>query len=1457
VAFLSTAGTTDVPLIRWRIMVSTGLLARSRPSDLPLPRALRPSANLFVCAIALAAVASCGGDDSEPPPQATRAQQLFDEPSTCGASFLDGSGACRGPWAYQVYATPCYNEGRDPLCGQEPEPYNLTCLHAELGLSASTSASVDCVSCAKSLLISKCNIVAANFRGTVKGDRTIVIDAHAVTQYSRIDPNGWSGECGVTLTNAGIGPDAACGTGTRMRDKLCRLARFGEAPKGTCGTAPALLASASGKSRAQLALELPYLDPATPQCSTLEGSPVGAQRFADAVARLSSTHPFWTALPAPTADEDAARGELAKQAKLMFELGITSPAVNLDEVRALYANVDQEVSCGVAARPPVTPACQSWGTTNGVNAALGLCQRMLSSHVAPAVFTGELDRCLDVLGNPAFADSSACGLEYRGVAEELEEKLLTKALGDLNVVAGGTTLTGLDATLRRIDRWYTGAALALTSTPEALSDATARVLRAFWDRAYQGGGAAVAFPGGDAGSSAAAAQLATLSGSRLETDRQILAAAFASPAPLDEVPLLLLTADTLTPLYERLRAAAPLYDFACRIIATCGESDANEATRLLRLIGAIGNDVALGQALAASASVRAPWLNTFTALRASRPALERAYRKATGRPDASLDELYSENVVPAAASLKEAVFNASAMWTSYQGHGVLLPRDGTQLRASMSEAARAGTVSLFSQSKADLTANREGYQRTRGDVANIILSRINNQQYQDRLNSERALMGRDYDDLGEDLSGLMHSQDQAEQQIGRFLAIYNERAKAGWVDNYQVSGEPHTIAVSAAQARGNGEPVTVVSQIATLAVRDPQDSAQPWHLDVAKGDMLSVAVTGAWAPTCALRSTPVIGPTGPRSVIDPTNALTGPEGYTFTWETNAFRAHEYSSSDFATQSSTTSLCANAKAGLENPIYGGGSVSGSYCRSWQTGHTETTTDSTGTRLSYGAHFAGGMRIPGTPLAQLPGGSLLLVEVETRADGDHIRDVRVVRPQSTFVFRGAGKAYLLVNDKAGCTLNPSELAVTYVHAKPAAVASQSLVEAMATVLTNLQTQKRAYLDQGSITPSELSALHNSAYDQLRAACNGCNLSAYPEPVRGMFDAWLSAELAAIERQTRIAAAERALDRLVLRVVALESDLAGAANGSRLLSLMTTWQLGNLAFHQLREKSDLVLEIGTDYMLPLLHVRYPQGLTLLRTSSATELSNLRQIDWTLPFDEQLVRLEAVASAVATRVAQATLIGGQASAPLIVAFPKPVAVGGTPRPAITGAVVAAPERLTGVWEPCGADWCLKANPVFTIEPSDVYGQLSVGLGCGEAAPIVRSLAVFAANSGASGNASWNATPRRFDNVRAADISFPTEAGVRGYRIGGPLTALTSARVRTLAGTSTEAWTSFNTYARADRDFDGTSPFGSFAVNVGSMATSATAPFASAHTMVVVIDVETRAATSALSGVAPCGATL
>jgi hypothetical protein len=341
---------------------------------------------------------SCGREDE--PQLAKQEAAVLEEQSTCSAELLGG--ACRGPWAY--HDKPCYRFGQHPSCPPETYTYVKSCFHAEPGLTSTGSKDLECggSGCTYSFLNGRCGAAAIARANTALGDRSIIGETHSLSNFAHEDDGRRTAYCQYTLNNAGTSQHAQiCGLGTGTRDGSCRTPALGLAPASECGTSIELQSSVSGLFKAQLQANDVNADLETAQCSTLEDVAVGPQRLVDSVARSSATDAFWSTLPASTAEEAAARADLVKQAKLMFELGVSSPAANLDEVRTLYsASPDQEFGCGVPARAPVSDGCRTWGASDSIDGALGLCQRMLSSHVAPSVFAAEMDRCLDVLQRP-------------------------------------------------------------------------------------------------------------------------------------------------------------------------------------------------------------------------------------------------------------------------------------------------------------------------------------------------------------------------------------------------------------------------------------------------------------------------------------------------------------------------------------------------------------------------------------------------------------------------------------------------------------------------------------------------------------------------------------------------------------------------------------------------------------------------------------------------------------------------------------------------------------------------------------------------------------------------------------------------------------------------------------------------------------------------------------------------
>ncbi len=1432
---------------------------------------------------------------------------LGGETTACTPSMLSWSdptstsSACGGPWLYRDYAHPCYNLGTDGfICGWNTTTC-LSCLHDEIGRTAGTSqdVSIGCRTIApkgcSGTLQAACNTAATRFKSSVQGNTVNVIASGALTgaiSVEDVDTGIFERHqtCQITLQNAAYGASPKCTSGTtttcKTSARTCRSPSFGTAPLGQCGTDTSTWVSsqAGGQSRASLQAADPYANVAPDQstCTTFEQLPIGTA--AEAQARVAQTLPLldpaapqWATVTAPPSVEASARDVIVRELELLFELeGNLLTEEQRKSIRALYdLRPDVAASCGGPATGAVSDACVPFGAAAGLNGMVGLCRRLESSHVPAAVLDEEVPGCLGLLTHPALRGTDACVGEYRSAIETIAESLIDRQLAALAPGSGGAPPAGIGAVLSRIDAWFRSAEVMFAADPAALDAAESRVMAKLWTRVNEVVHPLPAsFPAGAAGTDAARDQIAALFGAELDAARYLLGAAFASPAPLSTRPLLRLVSDALGPLAEKLDHAAPYYDFACRY-RRCAPREANEAALLYRLMGALTSASELTGALGSTASLRPEWRDVFTAIRDRHPALVAAYRDAVKRPDADLTEILSGTVGGAGGDLGLVAGAASARWSAYAQTGFLRPHTVGVLRTGLDDARRVGMADQFDLRRADLRGAVQSLKGARGDFANTILSRIQSGQLLTHVHDEVVQVLREMLQQSDDLEGMRRAEAHEQDEHGDFMARYLENAaRPGWIPDYPVNQQASLLALDAGAARWTSGFVRT-ADLATVAVRDPAHPDAPWLTPAAKGDLITFKVAGQWAPTCALRSASLAGPGGPGSVADPIHALTGPEGYTLTWESDHFQAHSFTNSrdDFQSSTSTTSLCATANVKLAGVVLDGidvasAGLSGSACESWESGTkiSDTTSDSTGDHAQYTAGFAGGLRLENTPFPTLPAGALLLVEAYDAPEGLRVRDIHVVGRDSAFLMPADSKLMLVVNDGHCATYDTSSLAVTILHAQSAAAASQALAGVMADVLTDLRASEATYVAEGSVTSTELHAIETGAYDRLRTACGGCAIESYPATVRGMFDAWLSFHLAAVEREVRMSALERQMDLDALRLVSFSHDRESAADQGRVEQLLTRWQLGNLSGHQLEAEAALLFESSDEYLFPMLQIRYPTALDQIRSSAAAVLDDLRSEDFMAPIEAFADKAETVASVVSARLRTAALSGTSRTAPLVLAFPKPPIPGATDEggdlfgdgaAAGVGWNKAQASRREMVWEPVtdatsGAviDYRLRAKAVFDVRPEDVYQDHQGGLFCFEAAPVIRSMALFAVTGSDSRNAEWNANPRRRPAYPSVTRLFSHEAAGQLWRIENPDWSAFALRI--LAGREDDTTTVFNTTAASEHAVQGLSPFGTFTVDFASSITDGSL-LSQASSVLVVMDVEPRGSLGPLADVTAC----
>jgi hypothetical protein len=233
--------------------------------------------------------------------------------------------------------------------------------------------------------------------------------------------------CTITIHNASESPSSLCGTqaSTCYSARSCRTSYLGDAP-GQCGTASENYTSAPGLTYQQMVAD-PWVSPSTLQCSTLEPMPAAQPRLSESLARIQPSHPFWTYLTASDENEASARNVLVRHAKLLFELGVLGTADELEAARQLYSSAPGEApTCGESATPEVSPECLPFGENNLLNGPVGLCQRLLSSHVPVMTAWREAGMCYDLASHPALYSLEPCAIEYKNLIDLVNELILAK-----------------------------------------------------------------------------------------------------------------------------------------------------------------------------------------------------------------------------------------------------------------------------------------------------------------------------------------------------------------------------------------------------------------------------------------------------------------------------------------------------------------------------------------------------------------------------------------------------------------------------------------------------------------------------------------------------------------------------------------------------------------------------------------------------------------------------------------------------------------------------------------------------------------------------------------------------------------------------------------------------------------------------------------------------------------------
>jgi hypothetical protein len=1152
---------------------------------------------------------------------------------------------------------------------------------------------------------------------------------------------------------------------------------------------------------------------------------------------------------------------------------------------------DSEVCAGATTTSPgacgftgiVTPGCTKPPT---LDATMDVCAGLIAQERRDGSLFSDLftrtDQCLSA-GPSVAAVGSACPVkQYQDAYDLASATVLDGSQKQIQVTGGGALVAAdLQGHLKRIGDWY---GYYRQLYPPSGGDPanqkvwaqTSEVLGNFWKNVYAKVG--VPQPGTATPSDAL---LDGMFQQGLEADRTVLQAAFSSPPPLVTAPLVELVGDALQSMSARLVQVGLYHDLSCRFRSCANGSVKTEVSELTHFLAAAATPAELAAALSAApptaiTSHWAAWRSVFASLSAQSAVFQSAVLDAlpgvtTYSPDLLVPPVpalgapapAATRATPPLMGLARIVQDARVRTNSFQLTGLFDSRYQGILRAGIQQDRVNEVINRAQSRTADLRTQLTNYKTTRQQLATSVIQQMTNLASQQNVSDQITQRAAREMQMREDIAGLRNAIEVQEARYGDFMQAYGALAEI-------TASSPGT-AVNHLLANVTVRPADATWQTHTVPI-DPADPlagfvARPaglaWPLVALKGDELILSTSGIWSPACALRTSQFLNPlTGqPDRFVVPNPALTGPEGYLATLNGSSFTATSnqsvHSTDTYTIDSNSQKFCAGvgASAGFTSP-YGGASAhaSADFCKEHD--HGKKTSDSTSNGVSSGtesrmaASFATGLRVPNTPFPTFPAGSLLLVQVARggtlRSD---IRDVQVVqKPSTSVVVSDDADVYLVVNDVVDPACGAPDgnaLTVALNQMRPFGTVAAQLGQGMATALGHLRQQQALLLEQGRVGPQQMAALRDLAFNDLVAACGtGCSgVSYYPADVLKFFEAWVSKELATLERKVDARTLEREVVLVELEHAALADDLQNLGDQARLLRLMPTWLLKDLDTQLLQSNTQSLLDLLVADLYPIVDLRAPGTLQTLDQSLLAALVGPTLTstgDWTVSLVDWTTAAVNASDNIVARLRDA--LGN--SPPLndriiVLGIPNPAGSSFSP-PGNWQRV--PPERAQVVWNAIAAK-----QPFVSlgIEPSDLYPTVAGAtdiMFCSDSTPVITGLAIYMVRPGQFETYPGLRVPVSVDR----NLAFPDVGVLKSYRIDNG--DWLNQAVAVLAGESNqvEAAVAALTADAATplyRVMNGLSPFTHFDIALPGITTapSGPAPADLASEMVLAFRLQTR----------------
>jgi hypothetical protein len=1166
-----------------------------------------------------------------------------------------------------------------------------------------------------------------------------------------------------------------------------------------------------------------------------------------------------------------------------------------------------------------------------VDVGLQMCERLsrvpaVGEDEYPTTAESNINWCLDRAADiKALPDTSSIKPQYRAEYAALQERLFQRILvtapadseGDFAPMSQRVPI--LRNRLASIQRWHDTVTGWLYSHEDVLAryTETSKLLKLLWKGNMK--------PADDKLVQTLDPEL--YQNQAFSAQRSMLLAAFpeaGQPAPMSGELLLPVVADALKPLTIRLAEVDRYRDLVCLFRGNCATYDPathkstgvfrDELSQLHRLLGTLHDPDLFSAANDGATSVTDSddngWRTVFKRIQQNHSLFEKAVRSAFVPAKSAYDKSYLEKGSVWTESgtfltdLAALVQDSKRKLDNYNQTGLFLTSSNVKLAVGLSKQKQVEIQDAVSGYRESLDKQVTDYETTRNILVNNLLGQLSNSQIEaatlNRINIQAAAI----DNQSKDLAGLRLNAEAEAAQLADFGTAFQSA-----VDKW------NTDPAFAAYKIDIGAPVKTLSVTGASAVFSGARSGSiadyripNWKVQAAAGDILNIEVTGQWSPTCALSRTTKFN--GKNRVIgtnsDKTSgAITGPQGFQMSFVEDHYETTSHTvSSDYGHYSNYTELgraCAGISVKYDGGLLGdlAEAISGlsaevhasaDACVESEWGRRTSTTTSDGTNegsdTRNSAAFSYGLRLNNTPFPEYPVGSLLLVKMApgktSFAKGD-LLDVRVLQSMNSIpvdlpsnLEAGAlADFYLVANElnSKDCVADTSNaLAVTVSKLVSSGEAALKFGAAMNQVTTTLRAEAKKRLSQGRVLPQDMQSLRDAAVNQLGDSCGKvCSPSTMPTAMTGFFNAWVSSELARLERELEIRQAERQMETAMLELKGMNTELQSLRQEARLLAIQPGWTLQTLDADHLRSATNDLMGGLVDWVYPMVRLRYPETITLLENDDYTRglMDKMQAVSWNSTVLEMARTANDFAERVLTKLDSASIKSPSTGVtyPVVVAFPNPYfkAPLGT-KPTTYPYSIADETRSREVWDRLEKRTDKNAIVSIKLLPEDIYNALggASNLICTQASPIISSMAIHVYRG--AGTATVPDTNNIVLNNYAFSVpvsaspkmSFPLPEGPLG--VEATEASFLSDKIRVTFGTPDQALNYFHAASGPSSTpvLSGLSLVNSFEVNFAMLVGHGVPvdPFAksSAQALFVVADVDPRKVGSpGVTGVQTC----